>query len=159
MTKGPTDPLSYYALPGRVTDAGEHADLLAELPREVRRAFDAVNGAISAGAEALRPGIEGWAVDAVARSFLVEAGYPEYLHALGHQVGRMAHDGGGLLGPRWERYGRTPYYPVCKDQVYTLELGVMVERRGYLGLEEMVRVTDEGCEWLSARQLDLPVLG
>jgi Xaa-Pro aminopeptidase len=39
--------------------------------------------------------------------------------------------------------------------VYTIELGVIVPNRGYLGLEEMVRVTADGCEWLSTRQLDL----
>lgn len=125
------------------------------LPNDVQRALDAVTGAISAGASALRPGVEGWHVDAAARSFLTSAGYPEYLHALGHQVGRVAHDGGGILGPQWERYGRTPFLPVQKDQVYTLELGVMVEGRGYLGLEEMVVVTENGCDWLTERQTTL----
>jgi Xaa-Pro aminopeptidase len=47
---------------------------------------------------------------------------------------------------------------VEKDQVYTLELGVTVEGRGYLGLEEMVLVRDRDVEWLSQRQLDLPLL-
>lgn len=128
-------------------------------PSEVERAFLAVHGAISEGARALRPGIEGWRVDEAARSFLVAAGWPEYQHALGHQVGRMAHDGGGVLAPRWERYGRSPYLPVELDQVYTLELGLMVEGRGYLGLEEMVLVTPGGCTWLSERQDALPVIG
>ncbi len=127
-------------------------------PPDVLRALEAVNGAISAGAVALRPGTAGWEVDAAARAYLQAAGYPEYLHALGHQVGRVAHDGGGILGPRWDRYGRTPYLPVEPDQVYTLELGVMVEGRGYLGLEEMVRVTADGCECLTARQTILPLL-
>ena len=44
-------------------------------------------------------------------------------------------------------------------EVYTLELGVIVPGRGYLGLEEMVVVTDDGCEWLSKRQLVLPIIG
>jgi Xaa-Pro aminopeptidase len=129
------------------------------LPDDLRRALDAVNGAITAGADALRPGVAGWTVDAAARGFLVARGYPEYLHSLGHQVGRMAHDGGALLGPRWERYGRTPLLPVQPDQVFTLELGVTVEGRGYLGLEEMVRVTGDGVEWLTERPGDLPLLG
>jgi Xaa-Pro dipeptidase len=128
------------------------------LPLEVERAFTAVHDAISEGARVLRPGIEGWRVDEAARSFLVAAGWPEYQHALGHQVGRMAHDGGAVLAPRWERYGRSPYLPVELDQVYTLELGVMVPGRGYLGLEEMVQITTEGCLWLSERQAVLPVL-
>jgi Xaa-Pro aminopeptidase len=128
------------------------------LPEDVTRAFRAVHGAITEGSRALRPGVPGWQVDEAARSFVVAAGYPEYLHALGHQVGRMAHDGGGVLAPRWERYGRMPELPVQADQVFTLELGVMVEGRGYLGLEEMVRVTEDGCLWLSERQDELPTL-
>jgi Xaa-Pro aminopeptidase len=129
------------------------------LPRDVEHAFAVVHGAISEGARALRPGVEGWRVDEAARNFLVAAGRPEYQHALGHQVGRMAHDGGAVLAPRWERYGRSPYVPVELDQVFTLELGVMVEGRGYLGIEEMVLVTAEGCTWLSVRQDSLPVIG
>ena len=129
------------------------------IPGEVMRALDAVNGAITAGAAALKPGVEGWEVDAAARASIQKAGYSEYMHALGHQVGRVAHDGGGILGPKWERYGRTPYLPVEQDQVYTIELGAMVEGRGYLGIEEMVRVTDSGCEWLTDRQLVMALLG
>jgi Xaa-Pro aminopeptidase len=128
------------------------------IPEDVTRAFAAVIGAIQAGAAALRPGISGWEVDAAARSFLTAAGYPEYLHALGHQVGRQAHDGGGILGPRWERYGDTPTLPVESGQVYTVELGVMVPGRGYLGLEEMVVITDSGCEWLSQPPTEMAVL-
>lgn len=123
-----------------------------QVPEAVTHAFQAVYDAISAGAEALRPGVAGWEVDAAARQVVTAAGYPEYLHALGHQVGRMAHDGGGLLGPRWERYGHLPEMRVEAGQVYTLELGVMVEGAGYLGIEEMVVVTETGCAFLSTRQ-------
>jgi Xaa-Pro aminopeptidase len=129
-----------------------------EPPEDARRACDAVTGAIAAGAQALRPGVPGWQVDAAARDFIQAAGYPEYMHAFGHQVGRVAHDGGAILGPRWDRYGRTPFMPVEEDQVYTLELGVLVPGRGYLGIEEMARVAQNGCEWLTERQLRLPLL-
>lgn len=127
-------------------------------PVDVTAAFDAVVNAITAGADVLRPGVEGWSVDAAARSSLVRSGYPEYMHALGHQVGRQAHDGGAILGPKWERYGTTSCLPVKKDQVYTIELGVIVLGRGYLGLEEMVVVTKDGIEWLTERQLEMPLL-
>ncbi len=130
-----------------------------DLPAEIERARAAVAGAIQAGARALAPGAEGWQVDQAARDYLVARGYPEYLHALGHQVGRRAHDGGGILGPRWERYGRTPTLPVLAGQVYTLELGVMVPGCGYLGLEEMVLVTRGGCDWLTQPPRGLPLLG
>lgn len=127
----------------------------SEIPEAVSRAHAAVLGAIEAGFAALRPGVSGWEVDAAARSFLVAAGYPEYLHALGHQVGRVAHDGGGLLGPCWARYGETPYWPIEAGQVYTLELGVAVEGHGYWSLEEMVVVTETGAEWLSTPQREV----
>jgi Xaa-Pro aminopeptidase len=129
-------------------------------PAAVQRGFDAVVGAIRAAAAALAPGVEGWTVDAAARRSLVDAGFPEYDHATGHQVGRSAHDGAGVLGPRWERYGRTPFYEVEEGNVFTLELGIdNLDGRGYLGLEEMVLVTRDGCEWLSQPQTTLPLLG
>ena len=128
-------------------------------PEAVTRAFDTIVKAIQAAADVLRPGVEGWKVDAAARQVIVDGGYPEYQHATGHQVGRSAHDGGTVLGPRWERYGRTPFYKVEPGNVFTLELGVdNVDGRGYLGLEEMLVVTDDGFEYLSNPQTTLPLL-
>jgi Xaa-Pro aminopeptidase len=124
-------------------------------PEDVLRAFDAIRAAILAAFELVKPGIEGWRVDAAARTSLLSAGYEEYLHATGHQVGRVAHDGGALLGPKWERYGDRPNVPVSEGEVYTLELGVILPGRGYLGLEEMVQVTASGCEWLSKPQTEI----
>jgi Xaa-Pro aminopeptidase len=135
----------WYAL-----DTGE-----TEAPPDVRRAWDACWGAIDAGASVLKPGAVGWQVDAAARSHLVELGYPEYRHALGHHLGRVAHDGSTLLGPRWDRYGQTPYGVVEPGNVFTLELGVAVPGRGYIGLEEDVLVTENGLEWLSTPQRDI----
>jgi Xaa-Pro aminopeptidase len=117
----------------------------------VQRAFDAVKGAIEAGKALLCPGIQGWQVDEAARSYLVHAGYPEYQHALGHSVGRYAHDGGPVLGPRWARYGETPYYPLEEGSIFTLELGVMTEH-GYVSQEDEVLITSTGSEWFSQPQ-------
>ncbi len=129
-------------------------------PPSVMRAFQAVLGAIDAAAAVMKPGVRGHEVDAAARAALTSAGFPEYQHATGHEVGRAAHDGGAVLGPLWERYGETPSFPLEAGQVFTLELGIdnVDGRRGYLGLEEMVVVRHDGIEWLSARQTDLPLL-
>ena len=102
---------------------------------------------------------EGWRVDEAARRVITEGGFSEYQHATGHHVGRAAHDGGGVLGPRWERYGDAPMYAVEPGNVVTLELGVEDTGCGYVGLEEMVVVTEDGCEWLSTPQTELWVLG
>jgi Xaa-Pro aminopeptidase len=119
-----------------------------------REAFEAVHAAIDAGAATLEPGVAGHEVDAVAREAITDRGYDEYAHALGHQVGRHAHDGGTLLGPRWERYGDSVERPVRAGEVYTVELGVETEW-GYVGGEEMVVVREDGAEWLSEPQREL----
>ena len=124
-------------------------------PDDVQRAWDACWAAIDAGAALLKPGAVGWEVDAAARQTLKEAGYPEYQHALGHHLGRVAHDGSTLLGPKWDRYGQTPYGIVEEGNVFTLELGTNVPGRGYIGLEEDVLVVESGIEWLSTPQRKL----
>jgi Xaa-Pro aminopeptidase len=124
-------------------------------PADVQAAWDACWAALDAGAAALTPGVQGWQVDAAARQTLAARGYPEYQHAFGHQLGRVAHDGGTLLGPRWERYGADPLGLIEPGQVYTLELGTAVPGRGYIGLEEDVLVTANGLEWLSKPQRKL----
>lgn len=127
-------------------------------PKEVLRAFETVINAISAGAEKLKPGIQGFEIDYVARKRVTDAGYPEFMHALGHQMGRNVHDGGCLLGPKWEKYGESPLYLVEKNQVFTLELHVYVENHGYCSVEENVIVTKTGCKFLSERQLELSLI-
>ena len=131
----------------------------SEVPHEVRRAWNVLWAAIDAGVQALRPGVEGWKVDAAAREVLAAAGVPEPKYALGHQLGRTAHDGGTLLGPPWDRYGRAPFGLVETGNVFTLEFGAGVPGRGYVGLEEDVLVTDAGVEWLSTPQRELWVVG
>jgi len=126
-----------------------------DVPEDVRRAFDTVRGAIQEAASVLRPGIRGVDVDTVARRFVEEHGYPAYRHALGHQVGRHAHDGGTLLGPPWERYGNAPQGTVEAGNVFTLELGVPTEQHGAVSLEEDVVVVDGGCRFLSNPQTEL----
>jgi Xaa-Pro aminopeptidase len=121
-------------------------------PPEVQRGFDTIVESIRAAARFLKPGVKGGDVDAVARSHITGRGYPEYQHALGHQIGRTAHDGAGLLCPRWERYGKLPELPVEAGQCYTLEPRLPVEGHGVATCEEIVAVNADGCEWLSPPQ-------
>jgi len=128
-------------------------------PPDVQRGFDTVVAAVEQAKRAIRPGVEGREIDAVARRLIVEAGYDEYPHGLGHQVGRFAHDGTALLGPTWEKYAGKPFKKLEPGMVFTIEPRLTVPDRGVCTIEEMVLVTEEGCEWLSTPQKQLVLIG
>lgn len=127
-------------------------------PHEVVQGFNVIKEAIQLSAKYLKPGAMNWKVDDVARSHITSHGYEEYPHALGHQVGSAAHDGGGILCPRWERYGNLPYGKVEAEQVYTLEPRLTVKGHGVATIEEIVTVTSAGTIFLSKPQRDLYVV-
>ncbi len=126
-------------------------------PAELIDAFDTVNEIISKTAELCRPGKKGYEIDSLARQILIDNGYPEYEHALGHQLGRSVHDGGAVLGPKWERYGNTPEIPLEEGNVFTLELEILLPGIGCVGLEEDVSIINGKTEFLSKRQMKLLV--
>ncbi len=123
-----------------------------DIPEELIHAFETVHGAITRAAEFIKPGVKGFEVDKIARDYVIERGYEEYGHALGHQVGTKTHDGGTLLGPLWERYRDIPKGVVEENMVFTLELNVKTKNYGYVSIEEDIVVTKEGCKFLIPRQ-------
>ena len=130
----------------------------SEPPAEVQRGFITIRTAIEKSREAMQPGVTGNSIDVLAREILVDAGYPEYQHALGHQLGRVAHDGGALLGPMWEKYGDSPNQKLEAGQVFTIEPGLAVPGYGYVALEEDVVMTETGAEYLGEPQRQLMLI-
>ncbi len=127
-------------------------------PADVRKGFETIVRAIEESRKAMRPGVAGHEIDAVARRTVTEAGYAEFPHGLGHQVGRFAHDGTALLGPQWEKYARKPFVPLEEKMVFTLEPRLDVAGRGIATVEEMVVVTGGGAEFLSTPQTELVLI-
>ena len=123
-----------------------------EAPPEVQRGFDTVRTAIEKSREAMKIGDTGNSVDTISREILVDAGYPEFQHALGHQLGRVAHDGGALLGPLWEKYGDSPNQKLEAGQVFTIEPHLIVSGYGCIGLEEDAVMTENGATYLGKPQ-------
>lgn len=113
---------------------------------ELQHAFDAVRDGILRAAELIKPGKMGYEVDAPVRQLLADRGYA-FTHALGHQCGRLAHDGGMVLGPDNLRYRERSLGVLAAGMVFTLEPVV-----GPIGLEDEVLVTESGCEFLHPTQ-------
>lgn len=129
---------------------GEAAAPAAELA-----AFASAKRAIEAAFAAIRPGVAGYEVDAAAREVHLANGFPEISHATGHQIGRHVHDGGVILGPRWERYGDSPYGELEEGNVFTIEPTILMSPQPSMLVEENALVTATGATWLSERQTDL----
>ena len=121
-------------------------------PPDVQHRFDAAMAAVHACVAAMRPGVAGHEVDAVARRVLEEHGVAPYTHALGHQIGRTVHDGGTTLAPLGDRYGTRGLGQLEVGEVYTVE-PVVHGRTGVdghpIGPEQDVIVTETGAEFLS----------
>ena len=130
-----------------------------EPPEEVRRGFATIVRSIEESRKAMKPGVIGRDIDGIARGIITGAGYAEFPHGLGHQVGRFAHDGTALLGPAWEKYADKPFVPLEENMVFTIEPRLTVPRRGIVTVEEMVVVTKGGAEYLSTPQHELFVAG
>ncbi|MGG4498539.1 M24 family metallopeptidase [Brevibacillus reuszeri] len=124
-------------------------------PAHIQAAFEAAHAAITEAGNTLKPGVQGFEVDLVARNLLLDRGMPEITHATGHQIGRDVHDGGALLGPRWERYGNAPYGVIEAGMVFTLEPTILPEDGPTFIVEENVLVTETGIEYLTVRQDEL----
>ena len=130
----------------------------SDAPDEIKHGFTTIRNAIENLRTSLKPGVTGMEMDAIARKTVVDAGYPEYMYGTGHQLGRVAHDGGALLGPLWEKYGDQPRQRVEAGNVYTIEPGLVIAGYGYIGLEEDVLVTEKGAEYLAPPQEKLILL-
>jgi Xaa-Pro aminopeptidase len=119
----------------RTWATGPLDDGLAEIYETVRRAQQAA-------LDAVRPGAEGRAVDAVARDLIGAAGHGEHFgHGLGHGVGLDVHEA--------PRLARTATGRLQAGHVVTVEPGIYVPGRGGVRIEDLVVVTAVGHEVLS----------
>lgn len=121
-------------------------------PAAMVHAFEAVKDGIKLAAELLKPGMIGWDVDKPVRDLVAERGYT-FTHLLGHQLGRLCHDGGMVLGPNNARYSHRSGLKVEAGMVFTLEPVVT-----WVGLEDDVLVTETGCEFLHPSQESIYVV-
>ncbi len=131
-----------------------------EPPEQIRKMWDVTRRAADRQIEAMKPGVSGTEIDAIARKTLEDAGYEGPPHGTGHAIGFVVHDVGPLLGPDWpERYGTTVFLKLEEGQTFAVEPILYADYGDvgeiHIGLEEDVVITSRGARPLHEPQRNL----
>jgi Xaa-Pro aminopeptidase len=115
---------------------------------EARRVYEAVQEAQAAAIETVRAGVSVDEVDQVARNILKGKGLARHFtHSTGHGVGLEIHE------PPRIAAGQTEI--LRPGMVITVEPGVYIAGSGGVRIEDMVVVTEQGCEVLTPTSKEL----
>jgi Xaa-Pro aminopeptidase len=141
---------------GGTTEAGYCSDetrtySLGDPPAEFSDYFAVLLSAQLAACEHARPGVSAESVDAVGRDLITAAGYGEaFMHRTGHGIGLETHE--------------EPYIVAGNSTVlepgmaFSIEPGIYLPGRHGARIEDIVTITEDGCERLNLRPRDLAVL-
>jgi Xaa-Pro aminopeptidase len=117
--------------------------VLGKATERQREVYGVVLEAQLAALAAIRAGMEGKAVDSVARDLITARGFGEnFGHGLGHGLGRHVHDHPGL--------SQKSDLVLAPGMILTVEPGVYLDGWGGVRIEDDVVVTETGCEILTA---------
>jgi len=118
---------------------------------EARKWYESVLEANLAGIEAVKAGVTAGEVDKATRDVLQRARLDCYFtHSTGHGVGLEIHE--------MPRLGRNQTERLEAGMVVTVEPGIYVAGKGGIRIEDIVAVTEHGCEVLTPVSKDLVVL-
>jgi len=120
---------------------------IGRIPPRMGEVYEVVRRAQAAGIAAARSGAGCKSVDTAARRVIEEAGYGEqFMHSLGHGLGRQVHEFPGL--------GRKAKKRLRAGMVVTIEPGIYLPGVGGVRIEDDILITRGGCRRLSALSRD-----
>lgn len=126
--------------------------MVGEPSPKQREIYEIVLEAQLRGVAACKAGITGKDLDAACRDYITEKGYGDaFGHGTGHGVGRYIHE-----GPKVNARGDQDI--LKPGMVVTIEPGIYLSGWGGVRIEDMVLVTETGCERLSQSKKDLIIL-
>ncbi len=119
---------------------------------KAREVYDIVREANLKAIEAVRPGVRFCDIDKAARSVIETAGYGKYFtHRTGHSIGLEVHDFGDVSSINTDR--------VQPGMIFSIEPGIYLPGEVGVRIEDLVLVTEEGCEVLNKYSKDLTIVG
>lgn len=123
----------------------------AEPTEHQRAVYDAVRRANEAAEKIVRPGVTFAQIDLTARRIIEDAGWgPRFNHRLGHQIGLVDHEPGDVSAAHDE--------PVRPGQCFSIEPGIYLPGDMGVRIEDLVIVTEDGCEVLNSYPKGITVL-
>ena len=118
---------------------------------EQRNVYDIVNKANRAGESIARPGIALRDVDAAARNVIIGAGYGEFFtHRTGHGIGIDVHEPPDVAA--------TNSQLAEVGMVFSVEPGIYLPGKFGVRIEDLVAMTENGCEVLNHHTHDLIIV-
>lgn len=118
---------------------------------ESRRVYETVRQAQEAAIKAVRPGVTFASIDRAARQVIEEAGYGEYFtHRTGHFIGREVHEAGDV-----SEFNQAQ---AQVGQIFSIEPGIYLPGKVGVRIEDLVLVTETGCQVLNQVSKDLIVV-
>lgn len=117
---------------------------------EFLQVYEVVREANEKGRRAVRPGKAAGEVDAACRDFIAGTGYGEnFIHRTGHGIGLSVHE------PPWIMRGSE--FEIETGMTFSIEPGIYLPGRFGARVEDIVLVTDSGCETLTGFTHDLVI--
>ena len=122
---------------------------LGKPPADFEAMYRAVGEAQQLAIDAIKPGVAGRVIHEIARNHLMRGGFPDLPHSLGHSLGLNIHERPSFSAVETEA--------IEVGNVITVEPGIYVSGRYGVRIEDIVVVTPNGCEVLSAQERALQV--
>lgn len=114
-----------------------------EPSRKFKEVFETVESAQQKAVDAVEPGIRSDKIDRVSRGVIEDAGYGDkFTHRTGHGVGLEIHE-----HPKIPEIGEQ--VELRSNMVFSVEPGVYIEGEFGVRIEDLVVVTEDGCERLN----------
>ncbi len=104
--------------------------------------YDLVKRANEAAEAIIKPGVRLCDIDAAARNVIAEAGYGQYFtHRTGHFIGQAVHEKGDVSSSYTNE--------VKSGMIFSIEPGIYLPGEFGVRIEDLVLVTEDGCEPLN----------